>query len=344
MNKTPVSILQELMAKQNMAPDYELIHDGGGRHVNTFTYRVKCDGLTATGTGRCKKEAKHEAAKAMLTEIVKHKNYPQLPAASTPAVSPSKSPFHSCPLPPKIQKNTPFFNAIGELQDICAEHSLLDPEYILTKDIGPPHARVFTIQCKISSFLEEGVASTKKQAKHEAARKMVERINGLLDQVNNIENKETFLQSSQVTDEMDQKSKNAEERYKELVTTTRKLNLGIKFAEYHTKWRDSLEINKRKRILEELHYINFNENEICNDKEQFNKLIKEILSTLETILSEINVTVYTKDIVAEDNYFMKTIQVNTCPLLTEIGMGKTELEASWNALSQIIETLKLLLS
>jgi len=118
MSKTPVSILQEMMVKQGMVPDYELIHNGGGRHVNTFTYRVICDGLTAIGSGRCKKEAKHEAAKAMLTEIIKHRNYPQLPAASTPAVSPARSPFHSAPLPPKIPANVPFFNAIGELQVI----------------------------------------------------------------------------------------------------------------------------------------------------------------------------------------------------------------------------------
>lgn len=116
MNKTPVSILQEMMVKQGMIPDYELIHDGGGRHLNTFTYQVTCDGLTAIGTGRCKKDAKHEAAKAMLTEIAAHKNYPQLPAATMPE-SPSKSPFHSTP--PKIRApNAPFFNAIGELQVI----------------------------------------------------------------------------------------------------------------------------------------------------------------------------------------------------------------------------------
>lgn len=116
MNKTPVSILQEMMVKQGMIPDYELIHDGGGRHVNTFTYQVSCDGLCATGSGRCKKDAKHEAAKAMLAEIAAHRNYRQLPAASTPAESPSRSPFRSSPPSAKIPANVPFVNAIGELQ------------------------------------------------------------------------------------------------------------------------------------------------------------------------------------------------------------------------------------
>ncbi|GAB1864789.1 Interferon-inducible double stranded RNA-dependent protein kinase activator A-like protein [Camponotus japonicus] len=343
MSKTPVSILQEMMVKQGMVPDYELIHNGGGRHVNTFTYRVICDGLTAIGSGRCKKEAKHEAAKAMLTEIIKHRNYPQLPAASTPAVSPARSPFHSAPLPPKIPANVPFFNAIGELQDLCAENNLTEPEYVLTKDTGPPHARIFTIQCKVSNFVEEGVQSTKKQAKHEAARKMVERIQGLVNQMNSTEDKEESLSSSVVvTDETEIMNRNAKEYYQAVTKSTRKINLGIRLAEYHTKWRDSLEEDKRNKILEELHCINFNET--CDDTDELNKLIRETLSRLETILLEVNVTVNTKDILADNNYFMKTIELNTCPLLTQIGMGKTKQEAFWNALSQMIDSLKLLLS
>lgn len=342
MSKTPVSILQEMMVKQGMIPDYELIHDGGGRHMNTFVYKVVCDGLTATGTGRCKKEAKHEAAKAMLTEIINHRNYPQLPAASTPAVSPSRSPFRSAPLPPKIPANVPFVNAIGELQDLCAENNLLEPEYFLTKDSGPPHARIFTIQCKVSSFVEEGVASTKKQAKHEAARRMVERIKGLVNEVNNIEDKEECLNSSTATDQIEIMNRNAEECYHTLTKSTRKINLGIKLSEYHTKWRDSLEVDKRNKILEELHSIHFNK--IYNDADQFNELITETLSRLETILSEINIIVKTTDIIADENNFIKTIELNTCPILSQIGMGETKLEAFWNALSQMIECLKLFLS
>ncbi|KAM0733400.1 Protein Loquacious [Formica fusca] len=348
MSKTPVSILQEMMVKQGMIPDYELIHDGGGRHVNTFTYRVICDGLTATGTGRCKKEAKHEAAKAMLTDIVNHRNYPQLPAANTPAVSPSRSPFHSIPLPPKIPANVPFVNAIGELQDLCAENNLLEPEYVLTKDFGPPHARIFTIQCKVSSFIEEGIASTKKQAKHEAARKMVEIIKDLVNQVNGTKDKEECakcakcLNSSIATDQTEIMNRKAEECYHALSKSMRKINLGIKCSEYHTKWRDSLEMDKRNKILKELHYIHFNET--YDDIDQFNKIIEEKLSRLEIILSEVNVTVNIKDIMAENNYFMKSIEITTCPILTQIGMGKTNLEAFKNALSQMVETLQLLLS
>lgn len=111
--KTPVSILQEMMVRKSMTPEYELIHDGGGTHDNTFTYRVTCDGQFAIGTGRCKKDAKHTAAKNMLDLIATKQNLPQLPSINcgSPVRKPSEPVFHESPT------NT-FSNAVGELQ-VC---------------------------------------------------------------------------------------------------------------------------------------------------------------------------------------------------------------------------------
>ena len=99
--------------KKKVVPNYELIYDGGGTHDNTFTYQVSCDGLVARGTGRCKKDAKHEAAKAMLEAIAAHRAYPQLPAS--PAPSPVKTPPTTEETYPKKSSNMPFLNAIGAL-------------------------------------------------------------------------------------------------------------------------------------------------------------------------------------------------------------------------------------
>ncbi|KAG5343505.1 PRKRA kinase, partial [Acromyrmex charruanus] len=343
MSKTPVSILQEMMVKQGMIPDYELIHDGGGRHVNTFTYRVTCDSLSATGTGRCKKDAKHEAAKAMLTEIAAHRNYPQLPAANTPTVSPPKSPFHSAPLPPKIA-NIPFVNAVGELQELCAENNLHEPEYFLIQDVGPPHAKIFTIRCKVSNFEEDGIATTKKQAKHDAAKRMVDKIKGLMNNLYDFckpKNKEDSSNSSVTTIDTDTMNKNAEERYRTLIKS-RKINLGLKLADYHIYWRDSLETDKRDKILEQLECIFPNEMIDIDDYITEDSIMEKI-SLLETILSEIDITINMNDITS-DKYCIKSIQLNTCPLLTQFGMGRNKLEASWEALSRIIKSIKLLLS
>ncbi|XP_011157520.1 RISC-loading complex subunit tarbp2 [Solenopsis invicta] len=345
MSKTPVSILQEMMVKQGMIPDYDLIHDGGGRHVNTFTYRVSCDGLNATGTGRCKKDAKHEAAKAMLTEIAKHRNYPQLPAANTPTVSPSRSPFHSAPLPPRLPSNVPFFNAVGELQELCAINNLQEPEYLLIKDIGPPHARIFTLRCKISNFEEDGTATTKKQAKHDAAKKMVDRIKGLVNNSNDYRERseeESISNSSIKSIDTELMNKNAEERYCALTKTTRKINLGLKLADYHNYFSNSLETDKRNIFLEQLECMFPNE---CFEKQYISEeSLMQKISELETLLSEIDVTINMKEIATDNNCFIGAIELNTCPLITQIGMGNDKFGAFWKALAQVIVSLKLLLS
>lgn len=121
MLKTPVSILQEMMVKKGGSPNYELIHDGGGSHENTFTYKVSCEGLKAIGTGRCKKDAKHAAAGNMLETIAKHNGLLPLPA------SPAKSPVRAPPPQPKPEPyvqdpNGPFVNAIGALQVILLDY------------------------------------------------------------------------------------------------------------------------------------------------------------------------------------------------------------------------------
>lgn len=72
-SKTSVSLLHEMMAQQKQVVNYELIKDGGGTHVNHFVYRVSCQGLQATGEGRSKREAKHEAAEAMLYALANHR-------------------------------------------------------------------------------------------------------------------------------------------------------------------------------------------------------------------------------------------------------------------------------
>lgn len=95
----------------------------------------------------------------MLTIIAGHKDYAQLPVCST-----AMPPFHSL-------TNVPFFNAVGKLQNLCLHHHLVYPEYILIGNIGPSHIGTFTIRCKVLNFEEDGQGYTKKQAKHDAAKK-----------------------------------------------------------------------------------------------------------------------------------------------------------------------------
>ncbi|OXU25096.1 hypothetical protein TSAR_016882, partial [Trichomalopsis sarcophagae] len=314
--KTPVSILQEMMVKQGTSPSYELIHNGGGSHQNIFTYQVTCGGLSASGTGRCKKDAKHEAATAMLETIAKHSALPQLPA--TPCESPVRTPLPmTLPVAPKSPANVPFRNTIGELQELCSTNNLDDPQYKEISDVGPPHARIFTVQCLVSTFVEEGIAKTKKQAKHEAARKMLERISDIVpDDPNAIDSTDENQKREQMA------SKIAIARYPFLSmvhseTGKSKINWGLKVVNFHQRLKNYFEDDKRNNVLEKLNALSDLTKQCQNDmsKDKFLKLKQEF----------------------------ESIQLNTAPDIHEIGYGDTEMQAEVSALEKIIQTMKFFL-
>lgn len=68
--KTPVSILQEMMQQQNVIPHYQLLSEHGSHtHKPTFVIRVNANGMTGIGKGNSKKTAKQEAARNFLYKI-----------------------------------------------------------------------------------------------------------------------------------------------------------------------------------------------------------------------------------------------------------------------------------
>jgi RISC-loading complex subunit TARBP2 len=103
--------------------------------------------LLAIGSGRSKKEAKHDAAKCILKRLNEL-------GSSSPDLTPDRmlnvldvtSPYTD-----KLQEN-----AVGQLQELCMTNEIQVPEYKVTGDEGPPHAKQFTIMCKVSKLEESG--------------------------------------------------------------------------------------------------------------------------------------------------------------------------------------------
>uniref|UniRef100_A0A0A9ZIW5 Interferon-inducible double stranded RNA-dependent protein kinase activator A A n=1 Tax=Lygus hesperus TaxID=30085 RepID=A0A0A9ZIW5_LYGHE len=166
-SKTPVTILQELLLKKKINPTYNLILNGGGTHEPIFKYEVAAADQTAIGTGKSKKEAKHNAANELL-RIMK----------ATDSAIHSLSDDVTSPYEGVLKEN-----AVGELQDFCCTHRLRFPEYKLTRDEGLPHAKVFSWSCTISSFTTEATARTKKNAKQMAAQEMLLRLKDCLSDI-----------------------------------------------------------------------------------------------------------------------------------------------------------------
>lgn len=113
--KTSISILTELMVKKGETPVFNLIHDGGGTHQNLFIWEVICDGKSATGEGKSKKDAKQEAAKNMLELIASASALLSLPA--TTEQLPVRTPLiEEPPVRTKSPIDAPFRNTVGELK------------------------------------------------------------------------------------------------------------------------------------------------------------------------------------------------------------------------------------
>lgn len=167
LNKTPASIIQEYAAKNRLVPQYDLIYNGISQSKVSFKYSLTLDGYVTVGEGSSKKEAKHVAAFKLLNEMIKDK--PELLRTDFKQWDFEKhvvSPFDN-----NIKEN-----AVGKLNDICANNKLALPEFKLVREEGQAHAKLFTMSCQVSKMIEVATHKTKKQAKHLVADQMVKRL------------------------------------------------------------------------------------------------------------------------------------------------------------------------
>lgn len=64
---------------------------------------------------------------------------------------------------------------LGPLKDLCFEHKIPEPQFVLINEDGPPHSREFTYECCVASLKTVSTSSTKKLAKQLAAQEMLEK-------------------------------------------------------------------------------------------------------------------------------------------------------------------------
>ncbi|XP_071652951.1 uncharacterized protein [Temnothorax longispinosus] len=184
-SKTPVSILQELLSRRGTIPKYELVQIEEAIHEPTFRYRVSVTDVvdpivSAMGTGRSKKEAKHAAAKAVLDKLI---------GVNTEGV---ESPLpNSCKFSESSEnlqelqtygEEKIVNNPIGALQEMCMSRYWPLPKYTMEGKESLPHERQFTIVCSILKYREVGQGKSKKIAKRHAAHKMWQALHDMNDQ------------------------------------------------------------------------------------------------------------------------------------------------------------------
>lgn len=165
LNKTPASIVQEYAAKNRITPQYNLIVNNNDQHI--FKYSLTLNNCMTVGEGSSKKEAKHEAALKLLKQMIV--DNPQLVDTEF-----KEWDFDNHVVSP-FDKNIKV-NGVGKLNDICTNNRLGLPEFKLVREEGQAHVKLFTISCQVCKMIETARHKTKKQAKHLAAVKMINKL------------------------------------------------------------------------------------------------------------------------------------------------------------------------
>merc|ERR1719471_2729455 len=162
----PVGALQERFQSRGITPQYRVVQAEGASHAPTFSFQVILGDLTATGSGSSKKQAKHAAARAMLDKLDG-----RVPAQDGQTPLPPVTDTANGPQAPG--------NTVGALQELCVKHGYPMPTYDLGAVGGQPHMRNFTIMCCVGKMRESGTGGSKKDAKREAAQKMIDKLKSM---------------------------------------------------------------------------------------------------------------------------------------------------------------------
>ena len=176
--------------------------------MNFQFHKAKChEFLNSLGSGSSKKQAKHAAARAMLDKL--DGRAPQQdgvqPLPPVTEISPPKpGEAGNGAAAAKEKKDggddstndgdstaaggegngasaaASMSNTIGQLQELCVHRGLPMPIYDLAAVDGQPHMREFAMTVRVGSLASKGEGTSKKDAKRDAALKMVAQIKALV--------------------------------------------------------------------------------------------------------------------------------------------------------------------
>jgi len=319
LNKTPASIVQEYAIKNQLTPQYDMIFSGVLDNKIYFRYSLKLDNYLAMGEGSSKKEAKHEAALKLLKQMIT--DNPQLLITE----------FKECDFDNHVV--SPFdknikVNAIGKLNDICANNKLGLPEFKLVREEGLAHAKLFTISCEVCRMIESATHKTKKQAKHLAAVKMVNKLIALDKSfVLEMKNKPNVSDSVKVLEQVESLKKEYVDKF---IPKDEYISL------YHLMFQRNEWINTTTLINVVEQFCRDGYRVMSNDP-------MEILNTIaEECGMEITQKMIGKEFVIQQNYYYVFSVENIYPPLSAIGTGDTVDSAQLTAAANLLNSICLL--
>ncbi|XP_041979302.1 interferon-inducible double-stranded RNA-dependent protein kinase activator A homolog isoform X1 [Aricia agestis] len=305
--KTPVSVLQELLARRGTVPKYELVQIEGMIHEPTFRYRVTVADLVAMGTGRSKKEAKHSAAKALLDKLT----------GAAPANEPANGNIPDAATVVPSFEDKQMGNPVGWLQELCMSRFWPPPSYHAENDDNVtrrlPHERQFTIICTLLKRREVGTGKSKKLAKRQAAYKMWQTLQD--NPLETFQNEEEGGVAARYADLKDSK------------ISTLTTSHSHKVSQFHKHLKQSIGPNLAKLQVTPLNNKDFN----------FVQFLQEIAS--EQTFEVTYVDIEEKSMTGRSQCL---VQLSTLPVAVCYGSGLTSKDAQSSAAQNALEYLKIM--
>ncbi|XP_031849263.1 protein Loquacious-like [Nomia melanderi] len=319
MDKTPISILQETVAKCNVPlPVYTEICMAG-THQTKFVFQVKWSEYVAKGDGTTKKEAKQNAAKEMIRLL------------SLKTESPTEN---SRELNTSDSSDDTLNNYVGLLQEHCQKMNLPDPCYEHFGTTGPHHRPVFEIRCTVASEHSEESASTKKIAKQKAAKKLLEHLSKNkpidIDSVDKLQIEYKNLTINDLESDAAQQDKDILDAYCKIKELSIGTNDSLKIQYYHVmfaKLCSNISENQK-------HYLMFS-HEMKEDHININSTIKVIQDIMKATVRMIEFKSNNSD------KSIVGLKLTTTPVLIQIGLSNNMEKAKEKAVFKILECIAL---
>ncbi|XP_017467180.1 PREDICTED: RISC-loading complex subunit tarbp2 isoform X1 [Rhagoletis zephyria] len=333
--KTPVSILQELLSRRGITPNYELVQIEGAIHEPTFRYRVAFNDkdipFTAMGAGRSKKEAKHSAARALIDKLTGVQLPDTAQVGGSAGVSTSSSGITATNVGGDGNANAVgsgdgadkiVGNPIGWLQEMCMSRRWPPPTYETETEVGLPHERLFTIACSILNYREVGKGKSKKIAKRLAAHKMWTRL-----QENPLDNNQI---SEAMRSDIDGEHRNCANYYgdlKDITVPTITSQHSNKVSQFHKTLKNAT----GKKLLK------LQKTCLKGPKIDYMKLLSDIANE-----NQFEVTYVDIEEKSFTDQCQCLVQLSTFPVAVCHGTGPTTTDAKKRAAQNALEYLKIM--
>lgn len=212
------------------------------------------------------------------------------------------------------------------------EYKLEEPIYKDINSVGPHHSLTHIVHCLVSDLKVEGKGKSKKDARHDAAQKMIEEVESNFCNNNNnnnsIKNKhDKFLKfdtKASVAVGEESSSNHSFKENNELVSALNKEVLKLRLSPFNVVSR----LKNLDKLIKECH-LNISSEKIAKINEEFHIIMDRSHIEFNFMLLQSQ----------EPVTYQLTIQLNTVPDILETSLGKTSEEVHLRTIEKVLKSL-----